>query len=51
MMESFGAAYVDIMSIPTTRRHRLIQWKVELEKTRAEKQRQADSQSRSRTRR
>jgi len=49
-MESFGLSYADIMAIPTTRRYRLIQKKVELEQKRQEEAKKAESAARTRRR-
>jgi hypothetical protein len=51
-MESWGGlSYADIMDMPTTRRHRLIQKKVELEKKREDHQKAEASRARSKSRR
>mgnify|MGYP006274318721 CR=1 FL=1 len=50
-MEVWGLSYEAIMAMPLTRRHRLIQKKVDLEQKREEKSRQDASNSRSRMRR
>ena len=50
-MESWHLSYDDVMAMPTTRRHRIIQKKVELEKKREDAQRQQANQNRTRMRR
>jgi hypothetical protein len=50
-MESWQLSEADILAMPTTRRHRIIQKKVELEKKREEKQKADASAARSRMRR
>lgn len=51
-MESWGGlSYSDIMGMPTTRRHRLIKKKVDLEKKREEHQKAEASRARSRSKR
>jgi hypothetical protein len=51
-MESWGGlSYADIMDMPTTRRHRLIRKKSDLEKKREEHQKAEASRARSRSKR
>lgn len=50
-MEVWNLSYDDVMSMPTTRRHRIIQKKVDLERKREDRARSDAAQSRSRMRR
>lgn len=51
-MESWhGLSYESVMSIPTTRRRRLLNKKIDLERRREDAQRQQANQNRSRMRR
>ena len=50
-MEKWHLSYEECISMPTTRRHRMIQKKIELEQKREDRQRQAESQARGRMRR
>ena len=51
-MESWGGlSYSDIMDIPTTRRHRLVKHKADLEKKREDHQKAEASRARTKSRR
>lgn len=50
-MEVWGMSYGEILDIPTTRRHRLLKKKIDLERRKDEQNRANISNSRSRMRR